>query len=151
MEQHRGLRSLRIAVIGTTLFSFMLVGCAASSAGQVSAAHTIFKGFVASDPGISNQVSWGELHVVGKNIGLVFNALAEDQRNDFKASFLTSFGKSFGDSGATFDSMKNWRLTGTDKTNVVVSADTPSGGRLNIVLKQSGPSFVLTEIGLAAP
>jgi len=133
---------MKNCMISFVALSLILSGCNATSDDSLKVAQTIVKGLVNSDLSVSKYVSWGSLKMLSMDVGAIFNALPDDQRKDFKDSYISGFGKSFRATGSTYESFNNWQSkdSGSGTALVTVSA---GPNLLQIELKKDGSSYVL--------
>jgi len=132
---------MKNCMISFLALSLILSGCNATSDDPLKVAQTVFKGLVNSDPSVSGYVSWGSLKVINQDVGAIFNALPDDQRKDFKDSFISEFGKSYRAKGGTYESFHNWQSKDSGSGTAIVTTNL-----LRFELRKEGSSYVLVGI-----
>lgn len=108
---------------------FLLVALQGCSDGPPNAdiqfAERGFQALARGDSITEEMIDWERFQVIGDNVGIVYVMMPnEAAKASFRKSFLAQFSASFQNSGASADSLKNWRVKGQDSARTVIAADT---------------------------
>lgn len=140
------------------LMLFALHGCSrgvsngglnggASQGSDLEWAQTAFKAMANGDASAEQHIDWDRFQSVGVNVGTQYAALPDEtQKAAFRKSFLASFSSSFRATGASADSLSNWRVQSQDASQTIVAADTLKKTVFLITISHPGGTRKVTAL-----
>jgi hypothetical protein len=128
---------------------FTLQGCSSTANDpDIQFAQTAFAALATGNPSAEGMLDWSSLKAVGTDVGIQYNSMPNDtEKAAFRQSAVASFASSFQSTGASADSLTNWRVQ--DATNHVVAADAPSGATLSLTISRPDGTQKISDIEIS--
>ncbi len=105
----------------------------------VDFARSAFISLSHGDPGADVGIDFETLNAGGENIGAVYTMMtSEAQKADFRKGFVANYAKSFRQTGASIESLTNWRIESEDSNQVNIAADIPGGHTALVTVSKRG-------------
>lgn len=128
------------------------IGKPKATVSDLDFARTAFKALAHGDTAARNLVDWDNFQAMGQNMGAVYKSLPDDkQRAAFRSSLVTSFSASFKKSGASAETLSNWRVKSAGKgatADTVIAADSPNKATLLLTVSKRNGSQKLAALNL---
>jgi hypothetical protein len=110
---------------------------AAASPDPIEFARSTYIGLSHGDPAVESAIDFENLSAGGMSIGATYSLIPDEARKAaFRKEFLAQYAKAFHQSGASIESLTNWRIDSGDSTQVTVAATIPDGNTALVVMSK---------------
>ena len=115
-----------VAVLCWCVIVLSLPGCGGKAvSNDVEFAKSAIGLLAKGDLSVEEMIDWNNFQAMGFNVGTSYSAMPNDTaKASFRKSFISSFSASFQKTGATAESLSNWRVLSQDSSKTIVVADT---------------------------
>jgi len=114
---------------------------------DVKFARTTFTKLANGDQAVAGDIDWEHFKASGQDIGAIYNSFHDEPNHKaFRKSFISSFSKSFRDTGARAESLKNWKVKSSNGNQTVVSGETLSKSHLLITISKKSSNKKMAGI-----
>lgn len=91
------------------------------------------------DPAVESAIDFDNLSGGGMPIGATYSMIPDEARKAaFRREFIANYARTFQRTGASIESLTNWRVDSVDAAQVTVAADLPDGHTALVILTNHG-------------
>ena len=128
-------RNARRSALVTVLLA-LLSGCNVSGTSVTTSDHrstktdvefakSAFNTLAKGDQSVADDIDWENFTAAGQNVGTSYKSFSDEpNRAAFRKAFITSFSKSFHATGASAESLTNWKTQHEGANESIVAGET---------------------------
>jgi hypothetical protein len=135
----------------TTAIALLLIiglsGCETDSKRAIRLSKSTFSKILQNDRTAMDNIDWTTLTVNGEEVGRGFLQLNSDfEKNEYRAAFISRLNREFTGRKWTVMTVKGWRIASQGVESIMVTADCPNNGHLNMTFQKNGLEKKISKI-----